>query len=111
VTNDMTRLEELQKELYYNKYTNKWCLYPHMILDPEPGNHGWRCLYCHELIPWGEPDENGSISCESEIGCTERPKPCPWCGEQPLCAPDCVGIKMLLSDPKIYVCGDNPFPE
>ena len=99
------------KEKWFNKYFNRWELYPHMILDPEPENAGWRCLHCKVLIPWGEPDKDGLVSSESPIGCTERHTPCKWCGEQPLCAPDCVGIRMLLSDPKVYVIGDNPFPE
>ena len=100
---------DLTKEMWFNKHFNRWEIYPHMIMIPEPENKGWRCDYCKFLIPWGEPDDYGCVSTESLIGCTERKAPCKWCGEQPLCAPDCTGMRLLLSDPKVYVTGENPF--
>ncbi|KKN50754.1 hypothetical protein LCGC14_0629240 [marine sediment metagenome] len=101
----------MEQDKWWDKHSEKWRLYPHMIMEPSPEENGWRCDYCNELIPWGEPDEDGMVSCESDVGCTERKKPCKWCGESPLCAPDCVGIRMLFSDPKVYVAGANPFEE
>lgn len=92
-------------ETWYDKHTGKHRLYPHYVLEPENG--GLRCTYCRVFFP---PGNDGSIDIET-VGCTERKEtPCPWCGELPLCAPDCVGIRMLLSSSKVYICGDNPFP-
>lgn len=99
------------KEKWYDKRSKRWRLFPHMILFPDEERQGYECEYCHHLIPWGEPDKDGLVLCEDNVGCTERHTPCKWCGEEPLCAPDCVGIRMLLSEPKIYLIGDNPFPD
>ena len=105
-------MEILTKEKWYDKDSNRWRLYPHMIMTPDNERQGWVCDYCHHFVPWGEPDKDGLVSADDDVvGCTERHTPCPWCGSEPLCAPDCVGIRMILSDPKIYVIGDNPFPE
>jgi len=81
---------------YYDKELKKWLLYPHLSMK-NTGNGIWKCDYCKETGKYNEL---------SKIACTERPKPCKWCGESPLCARDCVGIRIALSDPKVYVIGN-----
>ena len=100
----MTHEQRLKQETWYDKYSGKERLYPHYSLMPE--NKGLRCSYCKVFFA---PGDDGFIEIEG-VGCTERGHQlCPWCGETPLCAPDCVGIRMLLSDTRVYLTGDNPF--
>ena len=101
--------KELRSEKWFDKHTDKWEFYPHLTLLPNKLRKGWVCKYCGHFIPFGKPDKDGMVSCDDGIGCTERPKPCKWCGESPLCAPDCVGMRMALSDDKLYVIGDTPY--
>jgi len=98
--------EDLRSERWWDKYCQKWRLYPHLILMPENG--GLRCDFCALFLP---PDQDGSVPLEQAdgTGCTERKDACRWCGETPLCAPNCAGMRLLLSDPKVYVTGENPF--
>lgn len=86
----------LTTEKWYDEYTKGWRLYPHLIVRRNIKLKVWKCDYCGEE---GNMDELG------KIGCTERSNPCKWCGRAPLCTPDCMGIKIALSDPKVVVIG------
>jgi len=77
-------------ELWWGKYNHKHRPRPHLFRRRHCGIAG----HCDKI---------------SEVSCTERKDPCPWCGQTPLCAPDCVAIRVLLSDSKAYVIGNNPF--
>ena len=96
----MTKQKEIREERWWDRHLKKWRLYPHLICD-NLWDGRYKCLYCGL-----EGDYNRELT---KVSCTERKSPCPWCGGTPLCKPDCVGIRMLLSDPKVYVIGDNPF--
>ena len=91
----------LKNELWYDEYSHKYRIYPHLICE-NLWDGRYRCVYCGL-----EGDYNKVLS---KVGCTERKKPCLWCGQAPLCAPDCVGMRMLLSDPKAHLIG-NPYEE
>ena len=94
----------MAEETWFDKRSGKQRLYPHLVLEPVGicGNRCWKCVYC------GAEDEYYKVRA---IGCTERKAACQWCGEKPLCAPDCVGIRMALSGDNVHVIGENPFPE
>ena len=94
-------MRDLTKEKWWDKYLKEWRLYPHLCESPLGGDI-WVCEYCHYI---------GTLEQLNDIGCTEHKKPCKWCGQTPLCAPECIGMRMLLSDDKVYVAGDNPFEE
>ena len=85
-------------DTWYDKHLKIERPYPHLICSGvgDKGNYMiHRCDYCGL-----EGDYNDVLG---KVSCTERPKPCSWCGESPLCAPDCTGIALLLADPKVYV--------
>ena len=92
----------MNTEQYWDKRLEKWRYFPHLVMTPE--GEGLRCNYCDLYMPH---DGDGFISIEKDQGCTERKPMCQWCGEGPLCAPDCVGIRMLFSDPKVYIVGED----
>lgn len=99
-----------QAEKYYDKYSGKWLLYPHLWRVKDTKTSGFRCKFCGYITLYGEPDKDGMVSPINNVGCTERPEPCEWCGGTPECEPDCVGMRMALSEPNIHVIG-NPFPD
>ncbi len=92
---------EITTKTWWDKYSNEHRPYPHLICHNLRDGR-YKCRHC------GIEGEYNKIN---KTSCTERPKPCKWCGQTPLCAPDCVGIRMILSDPKVYVTGSNPFEE
>ncbi len=100
-------LTDLSQEKYWDKYNERWLFYPHGIIRPRPELNGSECWYCGQILPW-DVDKDGMINIRP-FGCVERHPPCKWCGEEPECAPDCVGIRMALSDPDVYVAGGDPF--
>ena len=88
-------------EMYFDKVTGRNEPYPHGLVTKNwDGTH--TCDYCGLA-----GDYNDVLIVKA---CTERPEPCKWCGESPLCAEDCVGIMLALSDPSVYVAG-NDTPE
>ena len=90
-------MPDLTTETWFDKHSGKEQLYPHLTLNRAVG--GWRCAFCKVLFP--------KIGNSKSIGCTERTGPCTWCGEAPLCAPDCAGVRMALSDPKVHIAGEE----
>jgi len=87
-------------DYWWDKHLGKFRLYPHLVMIPIGGGI-WECGDCKAR---GTLDELEGVGCPVS---KDNP-PCPWCGEAPLCAPDCVGIRMVLSDPKVYTIG-NPY--
>ncbi len=96
------KLQELKQEKWWDKYGKKWRFYPHLICRNNSEGKS-QCDYCGEVM---RSDDNWVYF--EEIGCTERKGTCEWCGESPLCAPDCTGILMALSGEDVHVIG-NPY--
>ncbi len=93
----------MAQETYWDEHTGKQMPYPHLYClgdgngrDGVPQTH--TCRFCGL-----SGDYNDVLMATS---CTERPKPCLWCGEAPLCAEDCVGMALALSDPAVYAAGE-----
>ncbi len=99
----MSTEAKLKQEKWWDKRGQKWRFYPHLTCRNNKDGKS-QCVYCGEVM---RQDDKWVYF--EEISCTERKQPCQWCGESPLCAPNCVGIRMILSDPEVYVTGDNPF--
>lgn len=69
----------------------------------------WKCGKCGKVGLWAEMDEPEALATGAIFKVCLYPYPaCQWCGQTPLCAPDCVGIRMLLSDSRIYIAGETP---
>ncbi len=81
---------------------NPHCLLSRIVspLEPIPDikKDLWICHWCGDA---GSFDELESRNCGYEYPI------CPWCGQTPICAPDCVGCWLALSDPKIYIAGEK----
>jgi len=58
----------------------------------------WECQYCKE---------NGTLTHLSEVECSYEYPPCDYCGQTPECARDCRGVIEALSDPNIYIAGQD----
>jgi len=76
-------------------------LNPHcdMIAIDPPRDHPprrWRCFYCKA---------EGLFEELQAIACTHVYPPCEFCGQTPICAPDCAGCLALLGAPGVYVVG------
>ena len=56
----------------------------------------WKCNYC---------GATGTLEELDQIECSYNYPPCKWCGQT--CAPDCIGVRLALSDPNIYICGQD----
>ena len=54
----------------------------------------WRCKDCQML---------GSWEALSNTECPVIPPPCSWCGHVAICAWDCMGIALILSDPQVHI--------
>ena len=89
------------EDKWWDKRLLKWRLYPHLRVN-SCNNGIWKCLYC---------GKTGTFKEVYATGRTERPKTCIWCGESPLCAPDCTGMQLLLGRPDVYVIGEDPFKD
>lgn len=81
-------------------------LKPHLSMRPvDPAGtkaRRWTCTYegCTEA---------GDINILIKQDCIEPPPPpCHWCGQTPLCAPDCAGIELALSGDDVHVVGEQP---
>ena len=40
-----------------------------------------------------------------EVACTFVHPPCKWCGNTPVCAWDCAGMKEVFNNPDVYMTG------
>ena len=94
----------MTSDRYWDKHIGKMMPYPHLYcLGDGNGDNGipqtHTCQFCGL-----SGDYNDVLMVTS---CTERSAPCEWCGEAPLCSPDCVGVRMALSDPGVYVAGHD----
>ena len=60
----------------------------------------WQCQYC---------GAKETIEELNKKECTHEYPPCKYCGQTPICSPDCQGIMDVLCDSKTYVtgCGDD----
>jgi len=86
-----------KQSVWYDKHLKEWRLYPHLTMVRVKGKENvFKCAYCKRL---------GTVRQLERVSCPERPEPCKRCGETPLCAPDCVGVRMALSMPGVYVIG------
>lgn len=54
----------------------------------------WKCKYC---------GMEGTYAELNAVECPYEYPPCKYCGETPLCAPDCKGIVMALTDPGGFI--------
>ena len=97
-------MTEATEEKWWDKYNKKWRYFPHLVCTNNREGKS-QCVHCGAVMR-----QDAEWVYTEEIGCTERNPPCEWCGESPLCAPDCVGIRMALSDPEVHVIG-NPYKE
>lgn len=84
--------------VWWDKRLKQYRPYPHLSMTKTQGNT-WKCRYCGE--------ENPDCNALCQTSCAERPEPCKWCGESPLCAPDCMGIALALSAPEVFVIGES----
>ncbi len=83
---------------------------PHLSVEatgPE-GERVWRCTRC------GSEGDDIDEMMNEPARCSVPVDPCKWCGQAPLCAPDCVGMAMILSgvNPEtmaddVYVIGQD----
>lgn len=96
-------------ETWWDERLQKNRLYPHLWLTRVPNEEGhadekrrWGCTYCRVI--------RVDVNDFNKFGCTERKESCKWCGEKPLCAPDCLGVRMALSEGATEIVGGNPFP-
>jgi len=62
----------------------------------------WKCQYCGVI---------GTIEELDKIECSYQYPPCRWCGQTPICASDCIGIRIALSDPRIYIAGNKDWED
>lgn len=75
---------------------------PHNYLSRqgEPPLDKWKCEYC---------GIEGTFDEVEAIECSYKYPPCEYCGQTPICASDCKGVALALSeeltDTKTYLAG------
>lgn len=73
----------------------------HLIRQGKSPKDLWQCYYCKQS---GTYDEMETKECSYAY------PPCKYCGQTPLCAPDCKGMIALLGQPEIRVISDELEP-
>lgn len=76
---------------------------PHNWLTKLNAKHGiWFCNYCGLV---GTYDELENAECDYVY------PPCDYCGETPLCAPNCTGVISAMAGPDVEVISDMETPD
>ena len=71
---------------------------PHNHLSKGPDGE-WTCQYC---------GVKGTVDELDDTECSHVYPPCPYCGQAPLCAPDCKGVGLALSGAGVYLATGRP---